>query len=282
MNSLFGAAVLPVLLLGYYIYAKDVNKEPSNVLTKLFFYGALTVIPVLIVEIILSDMFSTDNIKNFLMILINIFISVAIVEEGFKWLVVRNVGYDNREFDEVYDIIVYAVFVSLGFACVENVLYVFQYGFGNAILRAVTAIPGHTCFGVIMGYFMAKAKVAGISGNKNLVTYNLLLSFLIPALLHAIYDGILIYYSNTQGGLEMFGIFLLFDITMVLFCFNTVKRVSSVQQTLNNSVEVGTIKEVNGQVQVAPRVVSNIKYCPVCGKNVEGCNYCSRCGFKIR
>ena len=282
MNYLFTAAVLPVALLCYYIYAKDVNREPGNVLAKLFFFGALIVIPVIIVEILLTGIFSTEKVYDFLIVFVNVFISIALVEEGFKWLVVRNVGYDNREFDEVYDIIVYAVFVSLGFACVENVLYVFSNGLSNAVLRAFTAIPGHTCFGVVMGYFMAKAKVGSISGNLKIVNVNLLLSLLVPALLHTVYDAILIYFTNVNGGLSLFLVFVVFDITMVLFCFNTVNRISKVQQTINTSISQGAITEVNGQVQVSKEVVNNIKYCPVCGKYVEGSNYCSRCGFKIK
>ena len=282
MNILFSLAILPVVLLCYYIYAKDINKEPGNVLSKLFFMGALIVIPVLIVEIFLDHFLSTENVNNFIVVFINVLLSVAIVEEGFKWLVVRNVGYDNREFDEVYDIIVYSVFASLGFACIENIFYVYQYGAGNALLRALTAIPGHTCFGVVMGYFMAKAKVAGISGNNKVVVSSMLLSLLVPTILHTVYDSILIFYSNINGGLELFLAFLLFHIVMVVFCFNIVKRMSSVQENINLGIKKGTIAMVEGQVQVETPTVNNVKYCPVCGKYVEGSNYCSGCGFKVK
>ena len=281
MNSLLGAAVLPVIALGYFIYEKDVNKEPGNLLGKLFGLGCLTVIPILIFELLMNNYFKTENITNFVVLFINVFLSVAIIEEGFKWLVVRKVGYNNREFDEVYDIIVYAVFVSLGFACVENILYVFGNGFSNAILRALTAIPGHTCFGVIMGYFMSKAKISSIGGNTSSASVNMVLSILVPALLHTIYDAILFQYSNTLD-VMFFLAFIVFDILMVIYCFSLVNRMSKVQQNLNNNVENGTIIQVNGKVQINRENVNNIKFCPVCGKNVEGCNFCSRCGFKVR
>ena len=281
MNSLLGAAVLPVIALGYFIYEKDVNKEPGNLLGKLFGLGCLTVIPILIFELLMNNYFKTENITNFVVLFINVFLSVAIIEEGFKWLVVRKVGYNNREFDEVYDIIVYAVFVSLGFACVENILYVFGNGFSNAILRALTAIPGHTCFGVIMGYFMSKAKISSIGGNTSSASVNMVLSLLVPALLHTIYDAILFQYSNTLD-VMFFLAFIVFDILMVIYCFSLVNRMSKVQQNLNNNVENGTIIQVNGKVQINRENVNNIKFCPVCGKNVEGCNFCSRCGFKVR
>ena len=283
MNYLFTAAVLPVALLCYYIYAKDVNREPGNVLAKLFFFGALIVIPVIIVEILLTGIFSTEKVYDFLIVFVNVFISIALVEEGFKWLVVRNVGYDNREFDEVYDIIVYAVFVSLGFACVENVLYVFSNGLSNAVLRAFTAIPGHTCFGVVMGYFMAKAKVASISNNNGLYVKNIVLSLLIPMLFHTMYDALLTWYTNAKMDWIILA-FLLFDIIMVTVCFITVNKTSRVQQNLNENLDAGSIVNNNGQIKLVDTQIpnQNINFCPLCGTNVSTGNFCPKCGLKIR
>jgi RsiW-degrading membrane proteinase PrsW (M82 family) len=66
--------------------------------------------------------------------------------------------YNNKNFNEPFDGIVYAVIVSMGFATIENIIYVFQYGFATGILRLFTAVPAHAAFGILMGYFLGKAK----------------------------------------------------------------------------------------------------------------------------
>jgi len=92
----------------------------------------------------------------------------------------------HKEFDEKYDGIVYAVFVSLGFALVENIMYVFQYGHEVAYSRAITAVPVHAILGITMGYYFSLAKFF-----KKRRTVNFLTALLMPILLHGIYDFIL-------------------------------------------------------------------------------------------
>ena len=88
----------------------------------------------------------------------------------------------NNEFNEPFDGIVYAVMVSMGFAALENILYTFQYGFGVGVTRAFTAVPAHATFGIIMGYFMGKAKFS-----NNRIKLNLL-GLLFATLFHGSYD----------------------------------------------------------------------------------------------
>ena len=89
MEILLAAAVLPVIALCYYIYKKDVNREPGNILRKLFIFGFLSAIPIIIVELFLDNFFATEGLKSFLLIFVNTFISVALVEEGFKWIITK-------------------------------------------------------------------------------------------------------------------------------------------------------------------------------------------------
>ena len=86
------------------------------------------------------------------------FIVVALSEEGFKYLLLKKRTWYSGEFNCQFDGIVYAVFVALGFALWENISYVLMYGLGTAAVRAVTAVPGHACFGVFMGAFYGLAK----------------------------------------------------------------------------------------------------------------------------
>ena len=277
---LFMAAVTPVLGLGYFIYKKDVHKEPNKLLFKIFGFGFLSAIPVAFIEQILDSMISMDDAPNFIALFISVFVVVGIVEEGFKWIVAKNVGYENKEFDEIYDIIVYSVFASLGFACIENIIYVFNHGLVTALLRALLSIPGHTCFGVLMGYYFSQAKINSINHNKSLYNKNMIFSLLVPAFFHTVYDAILMYGQNFE---ELSSIiwFIVFDITMVILCFKIVSKTSKIQQSLDIGVQQGEIKNTDRGIEYHGEVKS-MNYCPLCGTFVQGSNFCTGCGFKLK
>lgn len=280
MHYLLVAAVLPIFVLCFFVYKKDPHHEPGGLLAKIFAFGFFSAIPILIVEIILGKFFPTDGISNFILIFINVFISVGIVEEGFKWMVTVFFGYRNKEFDEVYDIIVYAVFASLGFACIENIVYVFTNGIGNAILRGLLSIPGHMSFGIMMGYFLAQAKVGRINKHEGIYKRNMIISILLPTLAHTLYDALLFY---TEYNILSILLFLMFDITMVFLCIITVNKMSKIQQNLDNNLNTGVLKTTKeGQLVFTSVTTDEVHYCPLCGNNVDGCNYCSKCGFKIK
>ena len=301
MDVLLMAAALPVIALCYYIYSKDQHREPVKLLYKLLGFGALITIPVIATELVLNKFCDTDKVLSFLSIFIKVFIGVALAEEGFKWLIVKVKAYNNQEFDEIYDIIVYSVFVSLGFALVENILYVFKYGFGTAIVRALLAVPGHACFGVLMGFYLSKAKVASLNNNKAMTVRNTAFSLLVPMLFHTIYDSLLIWAENIKLAIQESIIkgltiptlpkastitwsFLLFDIIMVVLCFIIVNKTSKVQQNLSENLEAGSIVNNDGKIklvetQAAP---TSINFCPLCGTNVTNSNYCPKCGLRIR
>ncbi len=277
---LFLAAILPVIGLGFFIYAKDVNKEPSSLLAKIFFLGFFSAIPVVIVELFVGELLPTEGVSDFIIIFINTFFSVALIEEGFKWLVTKKIGYNNKEFDEIYDVIVYSVFASLGFACIENILYVFSTGFKTAISRAIFSVPGHACFAIVMGYFLSRAKVNNINGSKKLEKKNLLLSVLIPSLAHTAFDAILFYLSDGNV-IYLLILFFIFYGVLVGICFGIVGNVSKLQQNLNKNFATGVLSaDSNGNIQFHP-TSSTIKYCPVCGRAVQGYHFCPSCGFHI-
>lgn len=278
-DGLLVAAILPIIGLCYFVYKKDVNKEPTNLLMRLLGFGALSVIPVIICEVILNAFINTDKDPNFLSIFIKVFIGVALVEEGFKWLFVKLKAYDTREFDEVYDIIVYSVFVSLGFAAVENILYVASGGIGVAILRAILSVPGHAVFAVFMGYYFSKAKIASINNNKSLTTKNMILSLLVPIIFHTLYDALLIWYENTEIS-NIIIYFFIFDVVMVIIGIIIVNKTSKVQQNLYVNIEQGNL--INNQGILEMKKANTINFCPLCGNNVSTGHFCSKCGLKIR
>ncbi|MDP5105168.1 MAG: PrsW family glutamic-type intramembrane protease [Polaribacter sp.] len=177
-------AVAPVMVIVLYIYFKDkFEKEPIPFLFKNFLLGAFaSVLITFVLSIVASFIFQLPNDNSFIDQFIKAFIVVALVEEFSKYLIVRYYAQTNKEFNEPFDGIVYAVMVSMGFAALENVLYVFQHGVETGITRAFTAVPAHAAFAILMGYFMGKAKFS-----KNKIMLNLLGLF-VATVFHGAYD----------------------------------------------------------------------------------------------
>lgn len=180
-------ALAPVFIILIYIYIRDkYEKEPLSLLVKALLLGVLIVVPVFFVEKFLQA--AGANLSGYSKIAYVAFIVAAFTEEIFKFAALYYLIWKNKAFNEKIDGIVYAVFISLGFAAVENVVYVYKYGQSAAVLRALTAVPGHALFGVAMGYYLGLAKMSRIKKKK---TKNLLLAILVPIGLHGMYDFIL-------------------------------------------------------------------------------------------
>ena len=249
-------------------------------LVRMFSKGLLAFVPILIVEILLSSIFDTDGVTSFVQIFINTFIGVALVEEFFKWWFVYKYAYNSKEFDEVYDIIVYSVFVSLGFACIENVSYVLQNGLGNALLRALSAVPGHMYFGVMMGFFLSRAKVAKFNKNDDMSRNNMILSLLFPVLFHTMYDALIFYCVNNENA-AVFLLFVVFHIINLIICILIIRMTSKVQYNISNKITEGVIVvKDDGSIEVNDKH-DKINFCPICGKKYDGGKYCGGCGRKF-
>lgn len=282
MNYLLYIAILPVVLLLAYIYKKDTHKEPGNVLAKIFFFGVLTVIPAIILEIILAPFFPTENCKSIAALFISVFIGIALVEETVKWLVIKLIIYKSKHFDETFDGIVYAVFASLGFACIENVLYVLLSGAGTGVVRAITAVPLHACTGITMGYFIGKAKLCARNNDSSKEIANVTLSLLVPTTIHTIYDFLVF----TQK-MEFIIIWVVFILIIYIVCFMLVKKSTRLNETTNSVPVTQAIpQEENKQVmENKTQNDQNVEtskglFCRYCGKKIDESNYCPYCGKK--
>lgn len=184
---LFISAVAPSLALLYYIYLRDkYEKEPRRLLFKTFALGSLAVAPIVIVELRLN-LFEMET-NSLVAAGYTAFVVAGLVEESFKYFIFWLFIWNNKNFNESYDGIVYSVFISLGFATVENLGYVMLSGFHTAFIRALTAVPAHALFGIVMGYYFGKAKFADDRIQKK----SLLYALIIPITLHGIYDFILL------------------------------------------------------------------------------------------
>jgi len=178
-------ALAPVFIIAVYVYFRDkYEKEPLRLLLFALLAGALTVIPVLFVEGFLDSF--TSFFPGLLAAGWKAFAVAAFTEELFKYLALYLLIWKSREFNEKFDGIVYAVFVSLGFAGVENVLYVIDSGYSTGLSRAITAVPAHAIFGITMGFFFGMARF--YEKERKGLKWKALLY---PILLHGIYDFIL-------------------------------------------------------------------------------------------
>ena len=272
---LFSLALIPVVGLLLFIYFNDKNeKEPLGLLIALFFAGMATVITAFIAETIgktIMELIFIVGLNNYILssVMQALFV-VGPAEELGKFLVLRFITWKNRNFNYSYDAIVYAVFVSLGFAALENVGYVFVNGVDAGLMRMFTAVPGHACFAVFMGYFYSKAKYASLTKSRK-CTLHIILSILIPMVLHGIYDAIIM--GGASSGDEV-----MTEVSLVLWIgFVIALFVVSVILIIRSSRHDFCIVSLPGDNQLVYRPEFVGTWTCSCGV-INYLNYCSRCG----
>ncbi len=182
---LFALAVAPGLAISIYIFWKDkFEKEPKRLLLFSFVLGVLSVIPAIVLEIF-SDAAFVNRGNNIVQTALYAWLGIGLIEEGCKYFFIRLFAYRSKSFNEPFDGITYSVMVAMGFATIENVMYVIDGGYGVGILRMFTAVPAHATFGVMMGYYLGLEKV---EGKKHFG----IIGLLVATTFHAAYDFFLI------------------------------------------------------------------------------------------
>lgn len=179
---LLALALAPGAAISLYIYLKDKHeREPLGLLLISFFYGVLSVFITLLISMPLELI--VINKLDAAELFADAVFKVALVEEFSKFIFIRFILFRNKNFNEPFDGIVYAAMVGMGFATLENILYVYQYGIPTGIMRMFTAVPAHACFAILMGYYIGRAK---FSKEKNL--YFTLLALISATVFHGLYD----------------------------------------------------------------------------------------------
>ena len=224
------SAVLPVVVLLFFIYRKDkASPEPLGLLGKAFGVGCLSVLPAALQEMLL-EVVTPDGVLGGLF---RGYVVAGFSEELWKLLMLYWVVWRSAEFDEYFDGIVYAVFVSMGFACVENVGYVAGSTdpMGLAMMRGVLAVPAHFLFAVMMGYHFSLAKFDPAARSRHMTR-----ALVYPLLMHGTYDALLMVseaigatYGDEDGVVTVVCgvltvVFVVFDVMMWRWGIGRIKR----------------------------------------------------------
>lgn len=187
MFFLFLCAIAPVFLILRWIDRQDLHPEPRRVVWSTFLLGALTAAPVYFAELgagdLLTDLLAPLHLSTVAHTAVTTLLGVALPEELARFAVLFFYVRRNRAFDEPMDGLVYGAAAALGFAGVENVLYVVDGGFGTAVMRGLLSVPGHAFDGMLMGALLGAGLVR--PQHRGRLT---LLALALPTLCHALFD----------------------------------------------------------------------------------------------
>lgn len=213
---LIAAALIPPLVLLGVVYRLDkIEREPPGLLIALFFRGVLAMFPILVLEVLADQFIDFFPWRPIVYLFLAYFVVPGFIEEGVKYRVLVRRTWNEPNFNYQFDAVVYSVFVSLGFAAVENVLYVLTSGFSTAVARAVFSIPGHAMFGVVMGAALGQAKWLERYGQREQAASLRTRAWLTAAVLHGLYDFLLVGFG---------WIFYVYFVLLVIYVVRLLKR----------------------------------------------------------
>ena len=220
------AALVPAAFLMVQVYRLDrIEKEPAGLLLKLALFGALSGLAAGAIVGALTRVLDVTLGGGMLRLMLENFLAVALVEEACKRWVVLKFAWNHPAFDYRFDAVVYCVFSALGFAALENILYVAEYGFAVAVSRALLSVPGHCFFAVYMGIYLGQAKMAERAMQRYYIELPdespgqyLRASLLVPTLLHGFWD-----FSLSVGGGLMTVLFYLFVLAFFIDAYRKLR-----------------------------------------------------------
>ena len=226
INTLTALAVIPGILIIIYVYRKDkVEKEPVGLIVRLLALGAVSCIVAGFAESFASAFLPSFPAGTLEYALVNSFALAAFWEELLKYLALRIGSWRSPHFNYRFDGVVYGVSSAVGFAIVENIMYVYEYGYQTALVRAFTAVPLHAFCGVAMGVFYAMAKKESIQGRSSGFGYTLL-ALIVPMMIHGVYDTMA--FMRTEA--STIGL-LAFIVIMYIIAIVTIRKLSKADYT---------------------------------------------------
>jgi RsiW-degrading membrane proteinase PrsW (M82 family) len=195
MLSLIALAVAPGAAIAVYIYSRDkYDREPLKPLLISFLLGAVATAPAILIQSTLKPVLYLylPGYTPLYYLLLSFFI-VAVSEEGSKFVMLRFYAYRNKAFNEPFDGIIYSVMVGMGFATLENIGYVLNYGFKTGIIRMFLSVPSHGAFAVLMGYHVGLAKFKGKGAS-----FDMWKGYLLAVFFHGAFDCCLLLQDSTE------------------------------------------------------------------------------------
>ena len=261
-SLLFVVAVAPsVFLLWYFYHADKYKHESKRLLGGTFLIGAMSTIPAMFIEGAYSEPSLSAGIFA---VFVYFLLGVGLVEEFMKFLSVRVYAYRSKQFDEPMDGIVFGVAAALGFATVENILYVLLNGLETGVIRAIVSVPGHTFWGAIMGFYLGEAKARG---RPRLAVYGLA----IVVFLHGLYD--------TVNAILPGWVALVAMLAIVWIVYFKVVKKEIAEAEAESPYES---KPSNPPPRQPTTTLGPTRVCPQCGNAVQaGTKFCVVCGQRV-
>ncbi len=229
--------ILPSLVWLFYYLQKDLHPEPKRMILGVFICGGLATVPLLFIQLGLMDLLTQyqNSLPGIAGSILTWFVIVAFTEELFKYLVVRLSVLRNAELDEPLDLMLYMVVAALGFAAVENTLYIFAPGqtalsfnvliqttITISFIRFIGATFLHTLCSALVGYFLALASVRSHK-NKRLVVVGLITA----TFLHGLYDFSIMTLAEPLSTLLPIAVIAVLA-TFMLYDFNEIKKIKGI------------------------------------------------------
>jgi RsiW-degrading membrane proteinase PrsW (M82 family) len=268
--------IAPAAILISYVWIRDRwEKEPWSLLWTLFGLGCISVIPAFIVELIFTG--ADMELNSIGEVFYVSFFAVGMVEELLKFAFVYFYTRKNKFFTEEYDGIIYAVATGLGFAFIENILYVVMEmvqggtGFTTAVARSFTAIPLHALDGVIVGFYLGRSHFMADRSER---TKTLMTGLIIAILFHGLYDFFAFSLEVLPSSIAGWPIVGLLWIMVVQWgtchrLIDSAQNESADRWRAGINIPVGTI-------------LSRRKFCRKCGAKLgENSRFCPECGFDL-
>jgi len=251
-------AVAPACFLIKYILIKDKYKhEPMRLVFVTFALGAV----LLVIALIIEDQFANGTVLSY-------FLVVGGSEEFVKFAAVRIKAYRSPHFYEVMDGIVFGFAAALGFATVENIMYVFQHGYITGITRAFLSVPGHAAYGGIMGYYLGLAKCSTEKSKSRFIITGLAIAILA----HGAYDSVL----TVPGGNLGFVAAIAIDLICWIYVIRLIKKALVMSPRRWGSAVDRGLAATAAPVQ-STRSTST-QFCGHCGARLTGTRFCTKCG----
>ena len=221
-------SIIPIIVIANLLYKIDKDKEPSKVLINIFVVSVVVGLIGGLFSSAVDKFLSTLNFNSiFVYNVVRLLFVIALTEEVCKFIPAKFIGMNSKYHSSFYDTLIYFAFSGLGFACIENIMYVMTFTVKTALVRGILSVPGHILFSVLLGIFIAlanreKQKNNNKSNEKSIIYTTL--GFTIASVTHALYN-----YGLAQNGLtKAIIVFIMYIVGIYLiFIIKEVSRVNT-------------------------------------------------------